>query len=77
MGRTSGSRRAWRSLVEIWFGILSRKALKSANFAHRDELAAAIQDFIDVYNENAEPFVWRKKEVKGSQLKNIVIKVCN
>jgi hypothetical protein len=25
-----------------------------------------------VYNENAKPFEWRKREVKGSQLKNSI-----
>ena len=68
---------SWLNMVEIWFGILSRKALKGASFAHRDELAAAIQDFIEVYNESAEPFVWRKREVKGSQLKNTITNLCN
>jgi hypothetical protein len=39
----------------------------------------AIQDFLEVYNENAEPFVWRKREVKGSQLKNSIknFELCN
>lgn len=60
---------SWLNMVEIWFGILSRKALKGASFTHRDELAKAIQDFIEVYNGQAEPFVWRKREVKGTQLK--------
>lgn len=68
---------SWLNMVEIWFGLLSRKALKGANFTHRDELATAIQDFIEVYNESAEPFVWRKREVKGSQLKNTITNLRN
>ena len=68
---------SWLNMVEIWFGILSRKALKGASFTHCDELATAIQDFIEVYNESAEPFVWRKREVKGSQLKNTITNLCN
>lgn len=68
---------SWLNMVEIWFGILSRKALKGASFTHRDELATAIQDFIKVYNESAEPFVWRKKDIKGSQLKNTITNLCN
>jgi transposase len=68
---------SWLNMVEIWFGILSRKALKGASFAHPEELATTIQNFIEVYNENAEPFVWRKREVKGSQLKNTITNLCN
>jgi len=67
---------SWLNMVEIWFGILSRKALKGASFTSRDELATAIKNFIEVYNEHAEPFVWRKREVSGSQLKNTIINLC-
>ena len=45
--------------VEIWFGIFQRKTLSNA-----------IHDFTTAYNENAAPFVWRKREVKGAQLRN-------
>jgi hypothetical protein len=37
-----------------------------------EELVKAIQDFLDAYNETAEPFAWRKREVKGSKLKNTI-----
>jgi transposase len=63
--------------VEIWFGILSRKALKNASFASTDQLRSAIEAFIDVYQQNAKPFVWRKREVKGSQLRNTINNLCN
>ena len=68
---------SWLNMVEIWFGILSRKAIKGASFKNRSELAVAIQEFIDVYNESAEPFVWRKREVKGAQLRNTIRDLCN
>jgi hypothetical protein len=29
------------------------------------------------HNERAKPFRWRKREVKGSQLRNTVINLCN
>ncbi|MDR2123566.1 MAG: IS630 family transposase, partial [Desulfovibrio sp.] len=28
------------------------------------------ESFICAYNETAKPFVWRKRDVKGSQLRN-------
>jgi transposase len=67
---------SWLNQVEIWFGILSRKALKNASFTSIDQLRAAIQAFIEVYQQNAKPFVWRKREVKGSQLRNTFTNLC-
>lgn len=68
---------SWLNQVEIWFGILSRKALKNASFQNVDQLRAAIKAFIEAYQPNAKPFVWRKREVKGSQLKNTISNLCN
>lgn len=68
---------SWLNQVEIWFGILSRKALKGASFRDVDQLRAAIEAFIEAYQPNAKPFVWRKREVRGSQLKNTIVNVCN
>ena len=39
---------SWRNQVEIWFGILSRKALAGASFASIAQLVQAIQDFTEV-----------------------------
>lgn len=68
---------SWLNQVEIWFGILTRKALRGASFSSVDALKQAIEDFIAVYHENAKPFVWRKREVKGSQFKNTITNLCN
>jgi transposase len=68
---------SWLNMVEIWFGILSRKALRGASFTSCEELATAIGDFVEVYNEKTEPFTWRKREVKGSQLKNTIANLRN
>ena len=68
---------SWLNQVEIWFGILSRKALKNGSFSNIEDLKKAIEDFIQAYHENAKPFVWRKREVKGAQLKNTIINFCN
>lgn len=63
---------SWLNQVEIWFGILTRKALKGASFDSKEDLAKAIQDFTDAWHENTHPFVWRKREVKGAQLRNTI-----
>ena len=61
---------SWLNQVEIWFGIFSRKALRGASFASPQELRQRIEDFIERYNPDSKPFKWRKREVKGAQLKD-------
>lgn len=61
---------SWLNQIEIWFNIMSRKVLRGASFNSTGELAQAILDYIRAYNESAEPFMWKKREVKGSQIKN-------
>jgi transposase len=68
---------SWLNQVEIWFGIFSRKALAGASFASIAQLVQAIRDFTEVYNRNAAPFVWRKREVKGAQLRNTIVNLRN
>lgn len=68
---------SWLNQVEIWFGILSRKALKGGSFRNVEELRHAIEAFVAVYGPTAKPFVWRKREVKGSQLRNTIVNLRN
>jgi transposase len=68
---------SWLNQVEIWFGILSRKALRGASFQNIEQLRQAIQAFVAAYGPTAKPFVWRKREVKGSQLRNTIANLCN
>ena len=67
---------SWLNQVEIWFGILTRKVLRGANHKSAEELREAIEKYIAAYNPNAKPFVWRKREVKGAQLKNNIANLC-
>ena len=57
---------SWLNQIEIWFGILQRKALRGASFESIDKLTQDIKDFTTAYNKNASPFIWRKREVKGA-----------
>lgn len=68
---------SWLNQVEIWFGILSRKALRGASFRNREHLRQAIEDFVEAYGPTAKPFLWRKREVKGSQLKTTIVNLRN
>lgn len=67
---------SWLNQVEIWFGIFTRKALRGASFKNIDQLREAIEAYIKAYRTTAKPFVWRKREVKGSQLRNTLVNLC-
>lgn len=54
---TSGS---WLNMVEIFFGIITRQAIRRGSFGSVRELIEAITKFIDGWNERCEPFVWTK-----------------
>ena len=54
---TSGSR---LNMVEIFFGIITRQAIRRGTFRSVHELTDAIRRFIDTYNDRAQPFTWAK-----------------
>jgi len=58
-------------------GHISRKTLSDASFASTRQLVQAIEAFVERHNETAHPFVWRKREVKGAQLRNTISNLCN
>ena len=50
---------SWLNQVEIWFSILSRRALKRASFTSLDDLRQRLIDFIEYFNAVlAKPFRW-------------------
>ena len=61
---------SWLNQVEIWFGIFTRTSLKGASFASVDALVAHISAYLTAYNQNPAPFAWKKREVRGTQLRN-------
>jgi transposase len=63
---------SWLNQVEIWFNIMSRKVLRGASFDNTQQLCDAIRKYIDAYNQSADPFVWKKREVNGSQIKDTI-----
>jgi transposase len=54
---TSGS---WLNMVEIFFGIITRQAIRRGTFTSVKDLIAAIGQFIDGWNERCHPFSWTK-----------------
>jgi transposase len=51
---------SWMNMVEIFFGITTRQAIRRATFTSVPDLISAIRAFIDGYNERCEPFRWTK-----------------
>ena len=68
---------SWLNQVEIWLSIFSRSTLKGASFENTDQLAISIEDYVREYNKHPMPFKWRKREVKGSQIRDTIITLRN
>ena len=51
---------SWMNLVEVWFGIVERQAIRRGVFKSVKDLNAKIRAFIDGWNDRAHPFVWTK-----------------
>ena len=47
-------------MVEIFFGIITRQAIRRGTFTSVKDLIAAIETFIDAWNERCQPFIWTK-----------------
>ena len=50
----------WLNLVEVFFAIIQRQALRRGDFASVQELMAAIRRFCDGWNQRCQPFAWAK-----------------
>jgi hypothetical protein len=51
---------SWLNLVEVFFGIITRQAIRRGTFTSVKDLIAAIETYIDAWNERCEPFIWTK-----------------
>jgi hypothetical protein len=51
---TSGS---WLNMVEIFFGVITRQAIRRGSYTSVRELIDTIGRFIDGWNDRCEPFV--------------------
>ena len=49
---------SWLNQVEIWFNIVTQKAIRRGSFRSVKELVDAITRFEKGYNPSAHPFVW-------------------
>lgn len=51
---------SWLNLVEVWFGIIDRQAIRRGTFTSVKDLNAKIRAFINGWNDRKHPFVWTK-----------------
>jgi transposase len=49
---------SWLNMVEIFFGIITRQAVRRGTFTSVKDLTSAIRRFIDGWNERCQPFTW-------------------
>jgi putative transposase len=49
---------SWLKQVEIWFNIITQKAIRRGTFGSVNELVAKIERFVRGYNAKARPFSW-------------------
>ena len=54
---TSGS---WLNMVEIFFGIITKQAIRRGTFDSVRDLKQAIRTYIDGWNQRCHPFIWTK-----------------
>ncbi len=54
---TSGS---WLNLVEVFFSIITRQAIRRGTFKSVRDLIGAIRRFVDGWNDRCHPFAWTK-----------------
>ena len=51
---------SWLNLVECFFSIITRQAIRRGTFTSIAHLTAAIEAYIDGWNDRATPFTWTK-----------------
>lgn len=49
---------SWLNQVEIWFHIITQRAIRRGTFRSVRDLTRRIETFVDHYNRKCEPFAW-------------------
>jgi putative transposase len=49
---------SWLNQIEIWFGIITRRAIRRGSFRSVKALVSKIEQFVQTYNSKTRPFVW-------------------
>lgn len=54
---------SWLNQIEIWFSVLSRRAIRHVSFRSRQELIDRIHAYVAAHNRHAKPYRWSTKGV--------------
>jgi hypothetical protein len=68
---------SWSNMVEIRFNITTRKVLKHGTLDSNEVLTKKIKGYIEAVNGKVHPFIWRKRDEKGSQTHNTIASLRN
>jgi len=49
---------SWLNQVEIWFNLITQRAIRRGTFKSVKELVSKIEQFVQQYNLKTQPFVW-------------------
>ncbi|MFC1601623.1 IS630 family transposase [Candidatus Sumerlaeota bacterium] len=49
---------SWLNQVEIWFNLITQRAIRRGSFRSVKDLIAKIESFVDHYNTKSTPFIW-------------------
>jgi putative transposase len=49
---------SWLNQVEIWFNLITQRAIRRGTFKSVKELVSKIEEYIRNYNRHTKPFLW-------------------
>jgi len=67
---------SWLNQVEIWFSILTRRAVRRGSFTSPRQVRQAIERFTEAYDPNAQPFEWTKATITPGRLRAYHADLC-
>lgn len=51
---------SWMNLVEVWFSLIERQAIRRGVFTSVKDLNTKIRAYTDGWNDRSTPFVWTR-----------------
>ncbi len=51
---------SWLNQIERWFAEITNKQIRRGSYRNTRQLVQAIEDYLEVYNQNPKPFIWTK-----------------
>jgi transposase len=67
---------SWLNMVEIWFSMLWRQALRGQSFTSPQQVRRQIDKYVAAYNPQAMPFEWTKADVRQVTPKDKYAELC-